>query len=71
MTGIENKPREAFKARASASLRGFWSDCSGSAAMEYIVAGAIISVGVITAVSALSDAVTELYGNTIAKLGGS
>jgi hypothetical protein len=42
----------------------------GSVAIEYIVAGALIGIGVAAGVSFLSGAVTDLYGSVIAKFAG-
>jgi len=51
------------------AARRFVSDRSGTAAMEYIVTGAIIAVGVAAGVSVLSGAITDLYQIIIDALG--
>lgn len=55
--------------RASAWVQYFARDCQGSVAIEYILAGALIGVGVLAGVSLLSDSVAGLYGSVIAKFG--
>jgi Flp pilus assembly pilin Flp len=70
MTATENKPNKGPWARGKAEVRRFASDRLGSVAIEYIVAGALIGIGVAAGVSVLSGAVTDLYGSVIAKFAG-
>jgi len=63
MTVIENKQPQAFKARLAASLRGFWSDCTGSTAIEYVVAGVVIAVGLLAGISVLNEAILGLVSS--------
>jgi Flp pilus assembly pilin Flp len=51
------------------AARRFTSNCSGSAAIEYIVAGALIGAGVLVGVTVLNSAVT-LYGRVISAFNG-
>lgn len=56
--------------RLAKTVRKFMSDSSGSPAIEYIVAAAIIGAGVVAGVSVLSSAVSDLYGTVIAHFRG-
>ena len=69
MTAIERLQTKGLRARLTAATRRFASDCSGSAAIEYILAGAIIGAGVIIGISALSGGVAGLFNDVIAKFG--
>jgi Flp pilus assembly pilin Flp len=57
------------RAHLGAAVRRFASDCSGSTAIEYIIAVAIIGVAVLAGVSVLSGAVADLYGGVTALFG--
>lgn len=52
-------------------IKRFFQDESGATAIEYGVIAAMISVGIIAAVSLLGDSLGESFGNTAAKVSAS
>jgi|GEM_PF-2951581 len=57
-----------FRSRAATELQRFISNCSGSTAIEYVVAGTLIGAGVLAGVSVLSGAVGDLYSSIVDKV---
>lgn len=52
-------------------IRQFLSDESGATAIEYGLIGALISVGIITAVGLLGDSLDETFSSTAASVSAS
>ena len=69
MTATNTTSSMRFRTRCAAMAQRFVSDSSGAPAIEYIVAAALLGLGVLAGVDVLSSAVTELYNSVIDQFG--
>ncbi|MGR5350767.1 Flp family type IVb pilin [Vibrio sp. DNB22_19_2] len=52
------------------AVKDFWNDEEGLTAVEYAVAGSLVSVGVIAAFTSLGDAIMTAINKLITAMGG-
>lgn len=52
------------------AVKNFWNDEEGLTAVEYAVAGSLVTVGVVAAFTALGDSVKTAINKLITAMGG-